>query len=1185
MVSSSLPNPQTSSYADRAKKASKSSNSLLELPHIVNEHAATSNVPQSSTSNSNASKPSSLLPGVDITSNSSVTSTRMHSSSTSPKPHVEGPATHDTNGDVTSTAAINTTPVANVWSLRKEQMAQARASSRPLQSLSQNTVSVQTRNSLKNASQEPSNRTVTRSQNGLPSPAESGREDPFIVRPHRPPPSVDDTESWPEVGKASAITIAKGAPQHINGQIEKNEKREKEEESPSDHVATPRKSASIVTYPPFLSLPLNYPPSFLAALMLHHQFGCCEKAKWVPIPAEELQAAADALHVQQASRSQTHSRSHSQYRQHNHSRNPNNHSVGSSQPSQGPSKVPSGRTSANHSQIQSQASSPQSSPRYPTRGRRLPTAQDVPTGGGSGSSSGANPADILIVQPRPLSGHSPHHSIPSYAPPIGYPSMPADGYGPSAPSIGPTYYTPPAHMPVPQPSPTHQQPAYPPSYRPGLGRNGYATQAPPMRQSYSGTPPDPYMYPPYGYYGQPLVYWNGQERAASHSPYAPVEQQPAPPQQMLHQGEEDLPPPTMMVRPPPPQESEAVAGYREVAPVLPQGTNEYSGADEAKERRAKDVVFGSIGVPGASQSPSPSPDLAAPTNLPKEKEQGEQNVELSPSEEEGEKAIKKFSIGVAPGDAGPFRMRSRTRSQARRRVETAPGRLGGEDQEDKEAGAEEGAEGKEVQVIDLTDPETKWEFGTTRQVENHAPGVTPASVPQPNSERAYDIPNTVPVLAPGVAPLNVGMLFGGPSQGLPPQPETQRSLPPAPPPQPHHIPTSPNGLQLQSGTGPYPVHAPPPQPRSIGSVDEWEVKDYGYGFGRASGTGYATSLAREERLMRERERERERARERVREREYTASENGGISMGTGSGRPRRGSYSSYHESRGGFGVNERAGFGHERGGFGERGFGRGRGRGMNGGFGRGYSRGYSRGGFRGHDNNPSHGQRSPPFAVTPPAPTFQSLPQPVPAPLLGDTVYYPPPPASLAYAPQGYDTYQYPPYPPLPAPAAADTHSAPAPPMPKPISELSFPLDPTRYYLLAQLEYYLSPQNMASDLFLRKQMDSGGWISVPLLASFNRVRQLTMDLRLVRHVLSLSTIVEVADGGDYVRMGAAQWRRFVLPDASVSVVEKHANGDSRGEGENENEGENEADVEEEEEEVEFVMGKEGEELQPWVSAS
>jgi len=37
-------------------------------------------------------------------------------------------------------------------------------------------------------------------------------------------------------------------------------------------------------------------------------------------------------------------------------------------------------------------------------------------------------------------------------------------------------------------------------------------------------------------------------------------------------------------------------------------------------------------------------------------------------------------------------------------------------------------------------------------------------------------------------------------------------------------------------------------------------------------------------------------------------------------------------------------------------------------------------------------------------------------------------------------------------------------------------------------EYYLSKENLTHDFFLRRKMDSDGWIPVELLASFRRVR-------------------------------------------------------------------------------------------------
>ena len=65
-------------------------------------------------------------------------------------------------------------------------------------------------------------------------------------------------------------------------------------------------------------------------------------------------------------------------------------------------------------------------------------------------------------------------------------------------------------------------------------------------------------------------------------------------------------------------------------------------------------------------------------------------------------------------------------------------------------------------------------------------------------------------------------------------------------------------------------------------------------------------------------------------------------------------------------------------------------------------------------------------------------------------------------------------------------------------------------------------------------MDSRGWIPISLIASFNRVRNLTMDVQLVTDVLTLSSLVEVR--GTYVRM--RQWQQFVLPTAAPSPVEE-----------------------------------------------
>ncbi|KAG6855697.1 hypothetical protein H0H87_011917 [Tephrocybe sp. NHM501043] len=115
-------------------------------------------------------------------------------------------------------------------------------------------------------------------------------------------------------------------------------------------------------------------------------------------------------------------------------------------------------------------------------------------------------------------------------------------------------------------------------------------------------------------------------------------------------------------------------------------------------------------------------------------------------------------------------------------------------------------------------------------------------------------------------------------------------------------------------------------------------------------------------------------------------------------------------------------------------------------------------------------------------------------------------------------------------------------PTPVPITQLGFPLDTTRYYLLGQLEYYLSAQNMAQDYFLRQRLDSSGFVPIALIASFNRVRRLTEDVELVREVLTLSGAVEVR--GEWVRM--KDWRAFVLPGARASEVDDEGEARSNG---------------------------------------
>ncbi|TFY64594.1 hypothetical protein EVJ58_g2523 [Rhodofomes roseus] len=564
------------------------------------------------------------------------------------------------------------------------------------------------------------------------------------------------------------------------------------------------------------------------------------------------------------------------------------------------------------------------------------------------------------------------------------------------------------------------------------------------------------MYSPYGYPYPPYMYWQH-----GTSPVAP----------------EGVPPPMMLGRPSLPGENEGSTTYRDPSFVLPPpatyehpadqqvqatqvGSTKSSAAPVERGRRTRELSFGTI-----------DSDVAASQGDGEEPEVLELRM-TSEGPQEGDGTTKSgapFAIGVAPGEPGPARIRSRTSSKGRTLVvgDTVPAvarSVSGQSEpfaqlsEDAASGVRGPVEEIEaaVKVIDLTEPgETKWEFGTTMQAEAEIIAeVGPRHTHVNGAEQAVPPP-------PGPALGVTGMNAASPPFVYPSTYAPQPVLPP--------IMTTTNGFASAHSPSYAGPSALPPLSTTESPNDDWRVKDYGYGFGRKN---YAPASAGGER-------------------EYY-------------GRSRRGSFG------GGYGYDR----GHERGGYaGRRGRGGGRGYEGRGTF---HARTHSRGGSA----YPNAQARQPPFAVQQP-PSLQTD-------LNG---YYAPPPSGTTYYSPVYDPYAagYP----APAYPPFFQNLPPGAPLPMPISPLSFPLDSIRYYLLGQLEYYLSPENMAQDFFLRQHMDSRGWISIPLLASFKRVKQLTPNLQLVKDVLTLSTFVEVRD--EFVRM--LQWAQYVLPNAPESAVE------------------------------------------------
>ncbi|KAF7118278.1 hypothetical protein CNMCM5793_007694 [Aspergillus hiratsukae] len=82
-----------------------------------------------------------------------------------------------------------------------------------------------------------------------------------------------------------------------------------------------------------------------------------------------------------------------------------------------------------------------------------------------------------------------------------------------------------------------------------------------------------------------------------------------------------------------------------------------------------------------------------------------------------------------------------------------------------------------------------------------------------------------------------------------------------------------------------------------------------------------------------------------------------------------------------------------------------------------------------------------------------------------------------------------------------------------------------------QLEYYFSVDNLCKDLFLRKQMDSQGFVPLSVIASFKRVKTLTEDFEMLRHACRQVRNVEYQTGEDGIdRLRPREkWEQWVLP--------------------------------------------------------
>lgn len=67
-------------------------------------------------------------------------------------------------------------------------------------------------------------------------------------------------------------------------------------------------------------------------------------------------------------------------------------------------------------------------------------------------------------------------------------------------------------------------------------------------------------------------------------------------------------------------------------------------------------------------------------------------------------------------------------------------------------------------------------------------------------------------------------------------------------------------------------------------------------------------------------------------------------------------------------------------------------------------------------------------------------------------------------------------------------------------------------------------------------MDSNGWVDMAMIASFNRIKNLTEDVAIVKEAAEISVMLEVRD--DKLRLANGEYRQWVLPDAKPSALDR-----------------------------------------------
>lgn len=92
--------------------------------------------------------------------------------------------------------------------------------------------------------------------------------------------------------------------------------------------------------------------------------------------------------------------------------------------------------------------------------------------------------------------------------------------------------------------------------------------------------------------------------------------------------------------------------------------------------------------------------------------------------------------------------------------------------------------------------------------------------------------------------------------------------------------------------------------------------------------------------------------------------------------------------------------------------------------------------------------------------------------------------------------------------------------------------------LLHQIEFYFSHRNLEGDFYLRKNMDSQGYVPIKFVANFNKVKKMTEEIEVIKATLLFSKVLQVDTERNLVRK-LVDWHLYVLTDGERPQQDLH----------------------------------------------